>query len=188
MDSNQILEQLDALRQEIRYHNYRYHVLDDPVISDYEYDQLLKQLRKIEQENPGLITPDSPTQRVGVSPSEKFSKLRHPAPILSLGNAFDAEDVKAWYERIGRLDERVKTTDFVVEPKLDGLTVVLHYQDGLFTQGATRGDGEIGEDVTSNLRTIRALPLRIPVKPNGKEPPNKLVVRGEVFFYIKEKR
>jgi DNA ligase (NAD+) len=186
MDSNQLLEQLDALRQEIRYHNYRYHVLDDPVISDYEYDQLLKQLRKIEQENPELITPDSPTQRVGVSPSEKFSKLRHPAPILSLGNAFDAEDVKAWYERIGRLDERVKTTDFVVEPKLDGLTVVLHYQDGLFTQGATRGDGEIGEDVTSNLRTIRALPLRIPVKPNGKEPPNKLVVRGEVFFYIKD--
>jgi DNA ligase (NAD+) len=186
MDSNQLLEQLDALRQEIRYHNYRYHVLDDPVISDYEYDQLLKQLRKIEQENPELITPDSPTQRVGESPSEKFSKLRHPAPILSLGNAFDAEDVKAWYERIGRLDERVKTTDFVVEPKLDGLTVVLHYQDGLFTQGATRGDGEIGEDVTSNLRTIRALPLRIPVKPNGKEPPNKLVVRGEVFFYIKD--
>lgn len=186
MDSNQLLEQLDALRNEIRYHNYRYYVLDDPVISDYEYDQLLKQLRKIEQENPGLITPDSPTQRVGASPSEKFSKLRHPAPILSLGNAFDAEDVKAWYERIGRLDERVKTTDFVVEPKLDGLTVVLHYQDGLFTQGATRGDGEIGEDVTSNLRTIRALPLRIPVKPNGKEPPNRLIVRGEVFFYIKD--
>jgi DNA ligase (NAD+) len=186
MDSNQLLEQLDALRNEIRYHNYRYYVLDDPVISDYEYDQLLKQLRKIEQENPGLITPDSPTQRVGASPSEKFSKLRHPAPILSLGNAFDAEDVKAWYERIGRLDERVKSTDFVVEPKLDGLTVVLHYQDGLFTQGATRGDGEIGEDVTSNLRTIRALPLRIPVKPNGKEPPNRLIVRGEVFFYIKD--
>lgn len=186
MDSNQLLEQLDALRNEIRYHNYRYYVLDDPVISDYEYDQLLKQLRKIEQENPGLITPDSPTQRVGTSPSEKFSKLRHPAPILSLGNAFDAEDVMAWYERIGRLDERVKTTDFVVEPKLDGLTVVLHYQDGLFTQGATRGDGEIGEDVTSNLRTIRALPLRIPVKPNGKEPPNRLIVRGEVFFYIKD--
>lgn len=186
MDSNQLLEQLDALRNEIRYHNYRYYVLDDPVISDYEYDQLLKQLRKIEQENPGLITPDSPTQRVGASPSEKFSKLRHPAPILSLGNAFDAEDVMAWYERIGRLDERVKTTDFVVEPKLDGLTVVLHYQDGLFTQGATRGDGEIGEDVTSNLRTIRALPLRIPVKPNGKEPPNRLIVRGEVFFYIKD--
>lgn len=186
MDSNQLLEQLDALRNEIRYHNYRYYVLDDPVISDYEYDQLLKQLRKIEQENPGLITPDSPTQRVGASPSEKFSKLRHPAPILSLGNAFDAEDVMAWYERIGRLDERVKSTDFVVEPKLDGLTVVLHYQDGLFTQGATRGDGEIGEDVTSNLRTIRALPLRIPVKPNGKEPPNRLIVRGEVFFYIKD--
>ena len=186
MDSNQLVEQLDELRQEIRYHNYRYHVLDDPVISDYEYDQLLKQLRKIEQENPELITPDSPTQRVGTIPSEKFSKLRHPAPILSLGNAFDADEIMAWYERIGKLDERVKGTDFVVEPKLDGLTVVLHYQDGLFTQGATRGDGEIGEEVTSNLKTIRALPLRIPVRPNGKEPPGRLVVRGEVFFYIKD--
>ena len=186
MDANQRLDQLEQLRKEINYHNYRYHVLDDPVISDYEYDQLLKQLREIEEQHPELITPDSPTQRVGTTPSEKFSKLRHPAPILSLGNAFDAHDVKAWYERINKLDERVSGADFVVEPKLDGLTVVLHYQDGLFTQGATRGDGEIGEDVTLNLRTIRALPLRIPVESNGKEAPGMLVVRGEVFFYIKE--
>jgi DNA ligase (NAD+) len=186
MVSNQLLDRLEALRQEIRNHNYRYHVLDDPVISDYEYDQLMNQLRQIEEEHPDWITPDSPTQRVGTSPASKFSKLRHPAPILSLGNAFDADDVRAWYERIRKIDERVTKTDFVVEPKLDGLTIVLHYRDGLFTQGATRGNGEIGEDVTSNLRTIRALPLRIPVQSNGKEPPGTLVVRGEVFINLED--
>ena len=186
MVSNQLLDRLEALRQDIRNHNYRYHVLDDPVISDYEYDQLMNQLRQIEEEHPDWITPDSPTQRVGTSPASKFSKLRHPAPILSLGNAFDADDVRAWYERIRKIDERVTKTDFVVEPKLDGLTTVLHYRDGLFTQGATRGNGEIGEDVTSNLRTIRALPLRIPVQSNGKEPPGTLVVRGEVFINIED--
>ena len=186
MVSNQLLDRLEALRQEIRNHNYRYHVLDDPVISDYEYDQLMNQLRQIEEEHPDWITPDSPTQRVGTSPASKFSKLRHPAPILSLGNAFDADDVRAWYERIRKIDERVTKTDFVVDPKLDGLTIVLHYRDGLFTQGATRGNGEIGEDVTSNLRTIRALPLRIPVQSNGKEPPGTLVVRGEVFINIED--
>ncbi|HSB65537.1 MAG TPA: NAD-dependent DNA ligase LigA, partial [Anaerolineales bacterium] len=157
------LRRLEELRREINYHNYRYHVLDDPVISDYEFDKLMLELRRIETEHPEWLTPDSPTQRAGATPTEKFAKVRHPKPILSLGNAFEADDVRAWYERVLRLDARVARADFVVEPKIDGLTVVLHYNDGVFVQGATRGDGIFGEDITRNLRTIRALPLRIPV-------------------------
>jgi DNA ligase (NAD+) len=186
MNSDKLQDRLGELRREISYHNYRYHVLDDPVISDFEFDQLLRELRQIEEENPDLITPDSPTQRTGGQLLERFTKLRHPAPILSLGNAFDADDVRAWYERIRRLDERVSETDFVVEPKLDGLTVVLHYREGLFSQGATRGDGEIGEDITANLRTIRALPLRIPIQPEKREVPPNIVVRGEAFIFLKD--
>lgn len=184
MKNAELQQQLEKLRAEIRYHNYRYYIVNDPIVSDSEYDQLMRKLREIEQDHPEWVTPDSPTQRAGAPPAERFSKLEHPAPILSLGNAFDEKDVVAWFERIARLDERVLKADFVVEPKLDGLTVVLHYLEGVFSQGATRGDGAIGEDVTSNLRTIRSLPLRIPVKENGIELPNRLVVRGEVFMYL----
>jgi len=175
-------ERLKKLRHEIHYHNYRYHVMDSPEISDYEFDQLMLEIRQIESEHPDWITPDSPTQRAGAAPSEKFIKVNHPAPILSLGNAFDADDVRAWFERVLKLDERVAQADFVVEPKIDGLTVVLHYRDGVFVQGATRGDGEIGEDITANLRTVRALPLRIPISADGPIPPAYLVVRGEAFI------
>ena len=115
-----------SLVDELHYHNYRYHVLNDPVISDNEFDQKLKQLREIEQAHPEWVSPDSPSQRVGAEPLEKFNKVRHPAPILSLGNAFSAEDIRSWFERIARLDARVREADFTVEPKLDGLTVVLH--------------------------------------------------------------
>jgi DNA ligase (NAD+) len=177
-------ERMQELREQINHHNYRYHVLDAPVISDYEYDKLLAELRKIEADHPDWITPDSPTQRAGASPADKFVKVAHPKPILSLANAFNAEEVHAWLERIARLDERVYETDFVVEPKIDGLSVVLHYQDGIFVLGATRGDGEIGEDVTLNLRTVRSLPLKIPVDPQGSEPPAEIVVRGEAFITI----
>lgn len=175
-------DRIENLRREIHYHNYRYHVLDSPLISDYEFDQLMLELRQIEEEHPDWITTDSPTQRAGSVPSEKFIKVRHPAPILSLGNAFDADGVRAWFDRILKLDERVIQADFVVEPKIDGLTVVLHYRNGIFVQGATRGDGEIGEDITANLRTIRALPLRIPISVDGPMPPSYLVVRGEAFI------
>src|SRR3972149_2592796 len=161
MEINQLRQRLEQLRREIQFHNYRYHVLDDPQISDLEFDRLMSELREIENAHPEWITSDSPTQRIGAAPSDRFEKIRHPAPILSLGNAFDAEGVRAWYERILRIDERVAEASFVVEPKIDGLTVVLHYQDGIFVQGATRGDGEVGEDVTTNLRTVRAMPLRI---------------------------
>jgi DNA ligase (NAD+) len=178
--------EIETLRNEIRYHNYRYYVLNDPEISDYEYDHLTQELRRIETEHPELITIDSPTQRVGEQPAEGFEKVNHPTRILSLSNAFSADDVRAWIERISKIDERVENADFVVEPKLDGLTVVLHYQDGVFIQGATRGDGEVGEDITLNLRTIRALPLRIPVEDHRISPPSYLVVRGEAFMLIED--
>lgn len=184
MENNFLHQRLEELRREIRYHNYRYHVLNDPLISDYEYDQLLHELQKIEAEHPEWITPDSPSQRAGAPPADRFKKVEHPAPILSLSNAYDAADVRAWFDRIARLDSRVKQANFVVEPKLDGLTVVLHYQNGLFVQGATRGNGQVGEDITSNLRTIRSLPLRIPSKPDGPQAPSYLVVRGEAFMLI----
>lgn len=182
----EITKRIEALRQTIGYHNYRYHVLDDPVISDYEFDRLYAELRALESEYPQLITPDSPTQRVGSQAVQKFTKVRHPAPILSLSNAFSADDVRAWFARLVRLDERAASAEFVVEPKIDGLSVVLHYAAGAFIQGATRGDGELGEDVTSNLRTVHSIPLRIPVDPGGPPPPASLVVRGEVYMNIKD--
>ncbi|MCQ3936116.1 MAG: DNA ligase (NAD(+)) LigA [Chloroflexi bacterium] len=187
--ADKLLSRYEELKAQINFHNYRYHVLDAPVISDLEYDRLLNELKKIEADHPEWITPDSPTQRTGAKPSEKFEKVRHPAPILSLANAFGADDARAWYERIRKLDDRVEKAKFVVEPKIDGLSVVLHYRDGQFVQGATRGDGEVGEDITSNLRTVRAIPLRIPVesgKSKAADIPKHLVVRGEAFIPIKE--
>ncbi len=157
------LTRYNQLKQEINFHLYRYHVLDAPVISDAEYDKLWNEFKAIEAEHPEWVTPDSPSQRAGTVISEKFEKVRHPRPILSLANAFGAEDARAWYERIRKLDARVETAKFVVEPKIDGLSVVLHYREGVFSQGATRGDGEVGEDITANLRTVKAIPLQIPV-------------------------
>lgn len=183
-------EKIAALRDQINYHLYRYHVLDAPVISDAEYDDLYRQLQELEASYPDLVTPDSPTQRAGAPPLDVFAKVTHPAPILSLANAFSLEDLYAWRTRIGRLmPDSDAPLDYTVEPKLDGLSVVLTYRDGLFAQGATRGDGQIGEDITQNLRTLRSLPSRIPVSDphaNRQQPqiaiPPYLVVRGEAFF------
>jgi DNA ligase (NAD+) len=186
MDSQDEREELLKLQKEISYHNYRYHVLDDPLISDYEYDLMLKKLQQLEGMYPELISADSPTQRSGAKPLERFQKVVHPAPVLSLANAFNADDLRAWYERIMRLDPRVSTSAFVMEPKIDGLTVVLRYENGIFVQGATRGDGVIGEDITANLRTIRALPLRIPVSNHEVRIPKVLVVRGECYIRVKD--
>ena len=188
MDTSLLQQHYEELKQQIHFHNHRYHVLDAPVISDAEYDRMVVELRQIETAHPGWVTPDSPSQRAGAEPSEKFEKVRHPRPILSLANAFGAQDARAWYERVRKLDDRVEKAGFVVEPKIDGLSVVLHYRDGIFVQGATRGDGEVGEDVTANLRTVRAIPLKIPVDqglPNYPLP-HYLVVRGEVFIPVKE--
>ncbi len=176
----------EELREALREHNYRYYVLARPVISDIEYDRLLRELQEIERIHPELITPDSPTQRAGAEPSEKFERVPHPAPILSLANAFSLDELSAWRDRIARLDPQVLETSFVVEPKLDGLTVVLHYENGIFTLGATRGDGEFGEDITANLRTVRSLPLRIPVNKGELDIPDRLIVRGEVVIYLED--
>lgn len=184
MIDDQILERLEYLKQAVNYHNYRYHVLDTPVISDYEFDQLLNELKSIETQYPELITADSPSQRIGGEPIDRFVKVNHPAPILSLGNAFDAQDVRDWYQRILRLDNRVSQADFVVEPKIDGLTVVLQYENGRFVLGATRGNGVVGEDITANLKTINSIPLSVPIDPDGPPPPDYLVVRGEAFMTI----
>ncbi|GAB4399582.1 MAG: NAD-dependent DNA ligase LigA [Anaerolineales bacterium] len=185
--ADKLLSRYEDLKAQVNFHNYRYHVLDAPIISDLEYDRLLNELKKIEADHPDWITPDSPTQRAGAKPSEKFEKVRHPAPILSLANAFGADDARAWFERIKKLDDRVEKAKFVVEPKIDGLSVVLHYRDGQFVQGATRGDGEVGEDITSNLRTVKAIPLRIPVSQSANlSIPKTLVVRGEAFIPIKD--
>lgn len=186
MDTSSERDELKRLQNELNYHNYRYHVLDDPIISDYEYDRLMKRLHELENKYPDLVTSESPTQRSGAKPLEKFQKVIHPAPILSLANAFNKQDLAAWYDRILKIDPRVATSGFVMEPKIDGLTVVLHYENGVFVQGATRGDGIEGEDVTANLKTIRSLPLRIPVAHTDIKIPARLVVRGEVFIRIKD--
>jgi DNA ligase (NAD+) len=189
----QVTERITQLRREINHHSYRYHVLNDPVISDAGYDALMDQLRELEEAHPELVAPDSPTQRVGPQPAEGFVKVEHPAPILSLDKATNGEEIRAWWERVSKLlPDDAPPPAWVVEPKLDGLTVVLHYEGGVFTLGATRGDGYVGEDVTSNLRTVRSLPLRIPVSPlpEGEGPgvrvPHRLVVRGEAIMRIED--
>lgn len=179
-------QELAELVRTLNFHSHRYHVLDAPLISDYEYDKMLKRLLELEAAHPDWISPDSPSQRAGSAVLDKFVKVRHPGSVLSLANGFGAADVRAWYERILRLDDRVASSGFVVEPKIDGLTVVLHYQDGRFVLGATRGDGVVGEDITANLRTIRGVPLTIPLQKDGPKPPPRLVVRGEAFMNLRD--
>ena len=185
MSDQDVQKQIEELRQQINYHNYRYHTLDAPIISDYEFDQLMNKLKELEAAHPELITPDSPTQRSGGQPLEKFRKVQHPMPVLSLANGFGRQDVLDWYDRILKINPAVAQADYVLEPKLDGLTVVLHYENGLFNLGATRGDGLVGEDVTENLKTIPSVPLRIPIRGDLK-PPERLVVRGEAIIFKKD--
>ncbi len=172
------------LRQQLRDYGYRYHVLDEPAISDDAYDALYRELVDMETAHPELITPDSPTQRVGGEVRDEFTAVEHPRPMLSLGNAFNPEELRAWRDRFLRLlPSGYGEPAYVVEPKIDGLTVVLHYSNGVFELGATRGDGRHGEDITANLRTVRALPLRVPVRGQA-VPPARLVVRGEAYMPI----
>ena len=183
MELEEARRRIEALRREIDYHNYRYYVLARPVISDAEYDALMDELRALEAQFPQLITPDSPTQRVGSRPAEGFRKVRHPVPVLSLDKVTNREELFAWHRRILKLlPEEHPPLAYVVEPKFDGLTVVLHYEGGRFVLGATRGNGEEGEDVTANLRTVRTVPLHIPLAPDGPQPPPRLVVRGEILM------
>lgn len=168
---------IDTLRQSLNQHSYQYYVLDNPSIPDADYDALYRELQVLEQQHPHLITADSPTQRVGAAPLDKFGQVTHQIAMLSLDNAFDAADFQAFYQRMAdRLDQQVEFS-FCAEPKLDGLAVSIRYEDGLLVQAATRGDGYTGEDITSNIKTIRAIPLKL----QGDYPP-VLEVRGEVFM------
>jgi DNA ligase (NAD+) len=184
VDADSLAARAAYLAERIRYHQYRYYMLDDPEIGDQEFDALFDELRTLEAAYPDLRTPDSPTLRVGGVIAERFEKTRHPAPMLSLANAFSLGELYAWRERVQRLlseEERTRLA-YVVEPKFDGLTVVLHYADGRFALGATRGDGEYGETITANLRTVRILPLQIPAdNASGLSAPTRLVVRGEAY-------
>ncbi len=167
---------VEELRSGINYHDYRYHVLDSPEIADAEYDTLMRELRELEAKFPELITPDSPTQRVSGQPIEAFGVVEHRQQMLSLGNAFDEEELRAWYRRVVNLAER-EDLALVCEPKIDGLAVALVFENGAFVQGATRGDGTRGENITQNLRTIRSIPLSL-----AKAAPARFEVRGEVYM------
>ncbi len=173
----ELRQQLEQLRQQINYHNYRYYVLDDPQISDAEYDRLLRQLQELEQRYPQLISADSPSQRVGAAPLAEFAKVRHEVPMLSLGNAFAEEEVRQFDKRVRERLEQPRV-QYSVEPKLDGLAVSLLYVDGSLQRAATRGDGSTGEDITQNIRTLETVPLRL----LGAQPPRRLEVRGEVIM------
>ena len=176
----------EELRRLLEYHGHRYYVLDDPEIGDDAYDALLDELRRIEADHPELLTPDSPTQRVGGEPVSDLVKVRHPEPMLSLANARSAEELQAWIQRMRNHLAREGIEDpafeFVAEPKIDGLAISLIYRDGVFERGATRGNGEVGEDVTHNLRTIGSIPLRLEM--DGEPPPALLEVRGEVYMSL----
>jgi DNA ligase (NAD+) len=177
-------ERIAELRHTIEDHAHRYYVLDDPIIGDDKYDALFEELRGLEAEHPELLTPDSPTQRVGAEPVSRLEKVAHLEPMLSLGNARSEQELRAWVERMRNHLAREGIArphfQFVVEPKVDGLAISLIYRDGVLERGATRGDGEIGEDVTHNLRTIGAIPLRI------EDAPPLLEVRGEVYMSLKD--
>src|SRR3954469_9727181 len=176
------MSRIDELKQQLAYHNHRYYVLDDPEIGDDVYDALLDELRAIEHEHPELVTPDSPTQRVGGEPVSNLEKVEHLRPMLSLANARTEEELRAWVTRMrthlareGIEDPRFR---FVAEPNIDGLAISLIYRNGVLERGATRGNGEVGEDVTHNLRTISAIPLRV------EDAPPLLEVRGEVYMSL----
>lgn len=176
VDLHDLQIRAEELRREINYHNYRYYVLDSPEIADAEYDRLMEELRAIEAEHPELQSPDSPTQRVGAGPAAQFAVVQHRVPMLSLANAFSADALRAWHERISRLLGR-EVREFTIEPKIDGLAIMLRYEQGRFNIGATRGDGSQGEDITANLKTIRTVPLAL-----NDSPPPHLEVRGEVYL------
>src|SRR6266700_2335487 len=152
--------EVEALREKIRYHEHRYYVLDDPEISDPEFDKLINELKKIEAEHPELVTPDSPTQRVGGKPREGFVKAKHSSPMLSLDNAYSEEELRDWERRVHELSGR-KDVEYVCELKLDGISLAVRYEEGQLVRGITRGDGTTGEDVTANVRTVRSIPLSI---------------------------
>src|SRR5271169_7132167 len=184
MAPKDVEKKIEALRDKIRHHEYRYYVLDDPEISDAEFDRLMNQLKALEAEHPALITPDSPTQRVGGKPREGVVKAAHSSPMLSLDNTYNVEDLRNWERRVHELSGR-KDIEYVCELKLDGMSLALIYEDGRLVRGITRGDGTTGEDVTLNVRTVRSIPLFIPrEKLKQARIPADFEVRGEMLMPI----
>src|SRR5919198_1672267 len=173
-----VQKRLDELREQVDHHLHRYHVLDDPEISDAEYDRLYDELQALEEEHPDLITPDSPTQRVGAPPSERFLKVQHLTPMGSLEKVADDESLLKWAEDVRKRLDSDEPVAYVIEPKIDGSAGSLGYEDGVLVPRPTRGDGYEGEDVTVNLRTIPSIPLRT----RGDDAPAVLEVRGEVYM------
>ena len=175
-----IATKIKDLRDQIDNHNYRYYVMDNPIISDSEYDQIMRELEALEKNNENLITPDSPTQRVGAPPLKEFGTITHREPMLSLANAMSEEEIIAFYIRLEKVLKTQKDIELIGEPKLDGLGVELVYEDNMFVNGSTRGDGIVGENITQNLKTIKAIPLKL--RTDLRETPSLLEVRGEVFI------
>ena len=169
-----------SIQERIRSHDYEYYILDDPLISDHEYDELFKELKEIESEHPEWITPESPSQRVGIKPESDFATFKHFQQMLSLANAFNEADLKGFHDRILKNLSTNEQIDYFCEPKMDGAAVSLIYEKGILTRGVTRGDGTLGEDITSNIRTIRSIPLTLKESKNSF--PDLLEVRGEVFI------
>lgn len=180
-DVDDVPARVGELRTRIERANYEYHVLDSPTLTDAEYDALMAELRRLEAEHPELVTPDSPTQRVGGAPAERFGTVTHALPMLSLSNVFSEEDLRAWIARVERLAGG-EAVAFVVEPKIDGLAVSLRYEDGRYTQGATRGDGITGEDISANLATVRSIPRVLRPVDGGVAIPALCEARGEVYM------
>ncbi|MEM9541608.1 MAG: NAD-dependent DNA ligase LigA [Cyanobacteria bacterium P01_E01_bin.42] len=180
--STEIQQRIEQLRQQLQKAGYAYYVLDDPIMEDAVYDRLYRELQDLESQDPELIVPDSPTQRVGDRPATQFTSIRHHIPLYSLENAFNLEELKKWQDRWQRQLEEVGEFEYVCELKIDGSALALTYENGLFVKGATRGDGISGEDITQNIRTIRSIPLRL----NLEKPPELVEVRGEAFLPIEE--
>src|SRR6202050_2909635 len=175
-------KKIEALREKIRHHEYLYHVLDQPEISDADFDKLLRELKDLEAEHPELITTDSPTQRVGGKPREGFVKVPHSSPMMSLDNTYNEQELRDWERRVHQLSGQ-SDVDYVCELKLDGMSLALIYEDGKLVRGITRGDGSVGEDVTLNIRTVRSIPLLIPAEKLKKAGiPADFEVRGELLM------
>ncbi|HDZ23292.1 MAG TPA: NAD-dependent DNA ligase LigA, partial [Desulfobacteraceae bacterium] len=179
-----IQEEIERLRELIRHHNQRYYVLDDPEISDAEYDRLFQRLLTLEKEYPELVTPDSPTQRVGGEPRTGLMQVKHRLPMLSLENAFNDEDIRDFDSRVRKFVKEEGPVQYAVEPKIDGLAVELVYEKGRLAVASTRGDGYTGEDVTANAKTILAIPLKLKSMSGERPVPELLEVRGEIYMEI----
>jgi DNA ligase (NAD+) len=181
---DEIQQELEALKKKISYHNQRYYILDNPEISDAEYDRLFQRLLEIEKKHPNLLTPDSPSQKVGSKPQESFSQVSHRRPMLSLENGFDEKDIRDFDARVRKLLKDKYLCNYIVEPKMDGLAVEIVYENGRLVSASTRGDGYVGENITPNIKTIPAVPQKLNAREGSVPIPELLEIRGEAYMEI----